>query len=504
MIMTTNTFWLAAALAALFVIRADVAWGGADLHSELARADLLSVQARDKQKTGAYSESEHLLREVLALRTRHLPPADVQVGQAMNDLGVALFHQTRFNESESMYRQALASFGEERKSLADRIGVLGNLATLFREQRRFDEAEKIYTEVFEIAKDPSAVNELLLAALLNDYGVLQKLKGNTTGALQALERCAEIRERKLPAGHPHLVSVWTALADLHYTTRAFAVSEQLFRKAVETCDASLGKHNRVCAPAVNGLALTLVVRGMPEEAERLFQRALTVFEQTYGTEHPRVAAVLNNMGTLAERRGDFKKGERYLQRALDVWIKVYGPSHSDVASTYTNLASAYLRKKQYQKAEPLFHRALAIDEKIFGFEHDRVAVDLNNLAALYNEMKRYNESDMYFARAIAVYEKLPTAFELSFAGLLSNFAAQRSNRKMYEESAALYKRAVAICERHPGSETPLTASLWESYAQVLRKLEEPAEAHKAELAAMRIRVQNTIANERLSSGFARK
>jgi tetratricopeptide (TPR) repeat protein len=499
-----SSFWLVAALAALFVIRADVVWGGVDKHSELARADLLSKQAGDKQKGGAYAESERLLREALALRTLHLPSRDVQVAQAMNDLGVALFHQSRFSEAESMYRQALATFGDRETDLADRVGVLGNLATLFREQRRFEEAEKTYMEVFELVKNPATVNELLLATVMNDYGVLQKLKGNTAAALQALERCAEIRERKLPAGHPHLISIWTSLADLQYSMREFAVSEKLFRKAVETCDASLGKQHRVCAPAVNGLALTLVVRGMPDEAERLFQRALAIFEQTYGPEHPRVAAVLNNMGTLADRSGDFKKAERYLQRALDVWIKVYGPAHSDVASAYTNLASGYLRKKRYQKAEPLFHQALAIDEKIFGPEHDKVAVDLNNLAALYNEMKRFDESDMYFSRAVAIYEKLPPTFDLSLAGLLSNFAAQRSNRKMYEDAAALYKRAVEICERHPGSETPLTASLWESYAQVLRKLEEPAEAHKAELAAMRIRVQNTIANERLSTGFARK
>lgn len=502
--MTNANFWVIAVLAALFIVRADVAWAGADRNSELARADLLMKQGGDKQKAGAYAESERLVREALAVRTRFLDANDVQIGQAFNDLGVALFHQSRYEEAESMYKHALETFANGGARSPEKAGAMGNLASLYRERRNFEAAEAIYKELFELFKKPGEVNELVIATAMNDYGVLQKLKGNTEAARRALERCAEIREQRLPDGHPHLISVWTALADLHYTTQDFAGAEQLFRKASETCDASLGKLHRVCAPSVNGLALTLVIRGMPEEAERLFQRALSIFEATYGPEHPRVAAVLNNLGTLADRTGQFKKAEKHLQRALTVWIKAYGPNHPDVASTYTNLGSAYLRKKRYEQAEPLFHRALAIDEKVFGAEHDKVAIDLNNLAALYNEMKRYDESDMYFARAIAVYEKLPEAYEMSLAGLLGNFAAQRVNRKMFEEAATLYKRAVDICERHPGGVTPLTAKLFEAYAQVMRRLQEPAEAQRAEMAAMRIRVQNTIQNERLESSFAGK
>lgn len=500
--MGSSNFCMVGMLAALLVVRAGLVLANTDSHAELARADLLVKQSGDKQKVGAYAEAEQLLREAVAVRSRLLPRGDIQIGQALNDLGVALFHQSRFEESESMYKQALEVFDEGGARPPEKVAAMGNLATLYRERRNFEAAERLYLQMLKVFKDPGAVNELTVATAMNDYGVFLKLKGDTEGARNALERCAEIREKRLPPGHPHLISVWTGLADLHYTTRDFAVAEQLFRKAATTCESSVGKMNRVCAPAINGLALTLVVRGMPDEAGRLFQRALAIFEQTYGPEHPRVAAVLNNMGTLAGRRGDFKKAEAHLQRALDVWIKVYGPEHPDVASACTNLGGEYLRKKSFQKAEPMFHRALAIDEKVFGASHDRVAVDLNNLAALYNEMKRYDESDMYFSRAVKIYEKLPPAFEMSFAGLLGNFAAQRASRKMYQEAAELYKRAAEICERHPGSVTPLTATLFDGYAHVLRKLQEPAEAQRAEMTAMRIRVQNTIANERLENSFA--
>ena len=470
--------------------------------SELHRASTLWHDGVEALQRGSYADSERLIREALAIRFRLLGNDHYQTAQARNDLGATLFYQSKFTEAEAQYKDALTAFSHDSGHLADRAATLGNLASLYREQRKLAESEALYDQAFEVMKQPGAVNDLVRASILNDYAALQKAKGDSAAAMKAIEECVSIRERKLPPNNPHVIAAWTSLGDLYYSQRQYGRAEELFRKAAATCEQSVGKNERTCAAAYNGLALTLSVRGLKDEANRLFERALAIFERAYGPDHPRTGAVLNNIGTLADSRGDLKRAEKYMLRALDVWTKVYGPEHPDVASANSNLGSVYLKKNQFAKAEPLFQRALAVDEKIFGPVHDKVAVDLNNLAALYNDLQRFDEAEQYFIRAETILEKLPKSYELGYAGLLANHAAMRVNRGKLTDAASLYKRALKIYESNPLNQTPSVAAAFEHYADVMRKLKEPAEAQRAEVAAMRIRVQTAIGNERIQSAFA--
>jgi tetratricopeptide (TPR) repeat protein len=498
--MKNRTTRLAGLLGALWIASITNANAGS-AQDELARATVLGKQGVEKLQQGSYVESERLLREALAIREKYLDAGDVLVAHVENDLGAALYYQSRYSEAELMYHRAAEKFAADPRSIADEVSSLANLASLYREQRRIPEADAIYKRLFQTFRDPSAVNEITVAAVLNDYGMFEKTRGNFVKAGEALRRAAEIRERRFPAGHPNIISTWVALADLHYTQHDFASAEALFRKAVDACDESLGAKDRRCAPAMNGLALTLTVRGLEPESEKLFQRALASFEETYGPMHPRVAAVLNNLGTSADRQHDYRRAERYLRRALDVWYAAFGPEHPDVASACSNLASVYMHKRDLKDAEPLYQRALAIDQHVFGPVHAKVALDLNNLAVLYGEMKRYDESHQYFDKAINTLEAMKGPGELGLAGVLVNYAAQMSNLKRLDDAVALYQRALAIYDRNPADETPAVAAAYENYAKLMRKKEEFAEAQKAEASAMRIRVRNTIGNAEIQSSY---
>jgi tetratricopeptide (TPR) repeat protein len=487
--------------AVLCVVGCTVGFGqeSAEPEVELARAVVLAKDAAAKHVVASYVESERLLREALAIRERYLDPKEILIGTTLNDLGASLYYQSRFSEAESYYKRAIEIFAGNPKAVADRVATLGNLASLYREQRRIPEAESVYSEIFKTLEDSRAVNELIVASILNEYGVFQKVIGNAEQAGRALERSSEIRERRLAPGHPQVISVWTALADLHYSNRQYSAAEDLFRKTAESCQRALGRKDQRCAPALNGLALSLSIRGSDDEARRVFERALELFEEAHGPVHPRVAAVLNNMGTLADRRGDYKRAERYLSRALEVWLQLFGPEHPDVASACSNLGSVHMHRGDQSKAEPFYQRALAIDEKIFGADHLKIIVDLNNLAVLYSEMKRFDEAEQYFDRAIKTCERSGKSSDVALAGLLVNLAGQRVARKRIDEAAPLYKRALAIYESNPGSETLRMAVVADTYAQLMRKMEEFAEAQKAEAFAMRVRVRNTVAVEKLDS-----
>ncbi len=472
-----------------------------DNQDELARAAVLARQGAEKHQQGSYTEAEHDLRAALAIRERYLDKNDPLVGNVVNDLGATLYYQSRFSEAEPMYKRAIQIFAADPRYIADEVSSLANLASLYREQRRMVEAEAVYDALFQTFNHPSAVNELTVASVLTDYGMFEKLQGNLVKAEESLRRSAEIRERRLPPGHPNIVSTWTSLGDVYYTRHEYAAAESMFRKSVDACEHSVGADDRRCAPALNGLALTLAVRGMEQESEKLFQRALVSFQRAYGPVHARVAAVLNNLGTSADRRHDYKKAEKYLNQALEVWNGVFGPDHPDVASGCSNLASVYMHKHEFNRAEPLYQRALVIDKNAFGPAHAKVAVDQNNLAVLYGEMKRFDESQQYFRDSIHTYETLPKSAEIAMAGVLVNYGLQMWRLKRFDDATPLYRRALSIYEHNPGDETPAVASAYEQYATLMRQMQEFAEAQKADASAMRIRVRNTIGNSEIQSSF---
>lgn len=498
--MSNTGVYLIEMAAALCIIWANVALANEPTQpgDELMHASKLAENGSFQCKSGNYTESERLLRECLAIRTRLLPPGDARLAATLNDLGASLHYQSRHKEAELLYKQALEGFGDRAEYLAERVSTLGNLASVHREQRQFDEAASIYSQLFELFSQHS-IGELTIATVLNDYGMLLRAKGDWPGAERAFERAAGIRERK---HDPGLASILASMGDLNYAQRKFDRAEELFRQSLKTCEHTRGSNDRLCAAPLNGLALTLVRRGLVDEPEQLFRRSLAIFEHSYGPNHPKVAAVLNNLGSLEERKHDYKHAEEHLSRAIELWTAVFGPDHPDVAAASTNLATVYMRRRQFTKAEALYRQALATDEKLLGTKHEKVALDYNNLGVLYSTMKRYPDAEASLARAIAVNESALGEDSPAVAGVLLNLANQHLLTKRYADALPLYKRAFDIYEEHPADQTVVAAEAFDNYAKLLRKTADYAEAQRAEAVAMRIRVKNTIVRDRLQSSFA--
>ncbi|HXI42321.1 MAG TPA: tetratricopeptide repeat protein, partial [Bryobacteraceae bacterium] len=79
---------------------------------------------------------------------------------------------------------------------------------------------------------------------------------------------------------------------------------------------------------------------------------------------------------------------------------------------------------------------------------------------------------------------------------LLNLAAVYMAQRRFTDTARLYQRALPLRERAVGSEHLKLAEALEHYAGVLRKLEEYAEAEKAEVRATGIRVRKAVQADR--------
>jgi hypothetical protein len=88
---------------------------------------------------------------------------------------------------------------------------MANLASTYRNQGRWDDAEKLFVQVMETRKTKLGVDHPDTLTSMNNLAFTWKGKGKETRAVTLLEECAQRRKRVLGVNHPHSISSCRAL-----------------------------------------------------------------------------------------------------------------------------------------------------------------------------------------------------------------------------------------------------------------------------------------------------
>lgn len=212
-----------------------------------------SALAETERRLGRIGESERLLVEAIAISEKHLPQ-DHRHARLLNNLGALLWDQRRFDEATRLLQEALRISEVDPKSTPLRIAVahhnlanlkreqgdwaeserlhlralsiarekltqdpqfpifLKELAVLYADERRFDEAFQLWEEALsKLTGDPQ---QLLASEVLYERGRAFLERGNLEKAEGSLRQCLSIREKKRRAGHPMIGQVLAGLGTL--------------------------------------------------------------------------------------------------------------------------------------------------------------------------------------------------------------------------------------------------------------------------------------------------
>lgn len=212
-----------------------------------------SALAETERRLGHIEESERLLVEAIAISEKHLPQ-DQRHARLLNNLGALLWDQRRFDEATRLLQEALRISEVDPKSTPLRIAVAHhNLANLKREQGDWAEAERLHLRALSIAREKLAQDpqfpiflkelavlyadekrfdeafplweealskltadsqQLLASEVLYERGRAYLASGNPQKAQASLRQCLAIREKKRRAGHPMIGQALAALGTL--------------------------------------------------------------------------------------------------------------------------------------------------------------------------------------------------------------------------------------------------------------------------------------------------
>lgn len=269
----------------------------------------------------------------------------------------------------------------------------------------------------------------------------------------------------------------------------FAEAEPLAQRSYAACKFNFGLAPR-CAVILNVLASVEEKSGRGDTAETHWREAISLFEANPGTYMEGFSASLNDLGKYyfsIHRNGNARQ---LFSRAINLWPK--DASHPDLASVYTNLGVVDVEEKKYAQAQQRLSRALEMDLALLGPVHSKVATDCNNLGVLAAKRKHYDGAEQFLLRSITIDENAVGENSPIVAQRTANLANVYLAHRRYSEAAAAFGRAFAIWGPSTGLIPETEAALLERYAICLKQLKEYAQAEKADVRAMNLRVKSAL------------
>ena len=423
---------------AFLVIAAVAAVDAGRVAADPREIDALSAQSRRLMFDSKIDEAIPLAEQALAMAEKQLGKETAKYAQLANRLAVLYRSKSRFGEAEQLLKHAIAV--REAADPNQLVDSLNDLGLIYWDTGRYAEAEPLLQRCLEQYATRRGPKHEYTATAATNLALLYRDMGRFDDAERYMLQGKGIREElAAPVRDVELSNSLNNLAGLLRERGRYAEAEPLARQAVEIRTRVHGLEHRDVATSMNVLAEILRATGQYAEAETLLGTTLSIRRARLGAEDVRVASSLNSLGGVYEGLGRLKEAEAAYQQGLQIrekHLKATYPNHPDIATSQANLGALLKSQFRYTEAEPLLRSALDIRERTLGAAHPDTLKSMIQLADLVRARGRKSEADQLFDRALSIRRSAVKQVDVHFAtnrNKLTNtktlaFGSERANR----------------------------------------------------------------------------
>lgn len=284
-------------------------------------------------RLGRDSESEHLLRDLMASERRVLGTDHEDRSYTLNNLALRLTNRGAYDEAEPLAREALqlllARFGEEHPG----SGLLmDNLGMVLREAGRYDEAEPVLRRGLAIRLRVLGDEHRYYGESLFALGTLLVLRGRPGELEEAeamLRQGLRIYHETLGADHPGNAYVLHSLGMLAENRGDLVGAEARYRDGLAIRRGSERDNPTVAVYSLAALSRVLRPRDAPEALE-IAREAVALAETHLAADHPNRTEAEAHLGLAMLTAGDSVAGAVRFATGVDGLAAVIGPGHPRV------------------------------------------------------------------------------------------------------------------------------------------------------------------------------
>lgn len=319
---------------------------------------------------GRYGGAADACQVALELQQQHLHWNKSEVAEVMNEFGMVLVQQGKFQEAEPLLRQAL--FLQGKHDYLQQANTLSNLAELLYLRREYPEAEQAFLQALEIRERVLGARHLLTIRSRLKLGTVYYGMGRQERAETLFTTVLNVATEMYGNNHPLVADATANLGAVFIAQNHFDEAIATYRQAIQSHQAMLGQEHPTLALLWGNVGLVLHLIGNLSEAAEALQRSIKIDRQHYGDHHHAIATHLMALGNIVRDSNKYAEAVQHHQQAFAIRSQVFGEDHLDTANAATALARSLLLCGQLQEARALYEHYQPIKIQILGADHPQV------------------------------------------------------------------------------------------------------------------------------------
>ena len=373
-------------------------------------AQMQMVIGEGYDRLGLFAPAESLFTSALATRREVMPDDHADIAIAASMLGWVNFERGRAPAGEVLLREAVGRWPNASPyNPAMHARSMNDLGVVLEAQGKYDEAVELYRNTLNIRRRLFGDSNRAVGVTLNNLAMATSRKGNFRSAVAIAETALVVMRRVSGMDHQRSTLIQGNLANLKSQLGDVEGAEREYRDLLPRQVRVSGAQHPVTAFSQLNFASVLRAQGKLAEAESLLVQSLASFEKAYGQEHNRIALALAALGGVRSDLGRHREARPMLERAVAMQKKLRGEAHRETASAIAQLGSMHANMGNWAEAERLMREAMAAMTKALGEKHVETAGVRARLARIVASQGKREE-------ALSLYRQART--DLVAAGVL--------------------------------------------------------------------------------------
>jgi serine/threonine-protein kinase len=330
----------------------------------LFRADVMGKQGRIAGLRGDFARARTTLEQTLALQERLHGKKHLHYAQALNDLASIEFSEGKYDQAETLLREALAIrdgllktaprslYSPEYATNVNNLGL-----ALFR-RGKLDEAEKLFRRAIQLRKQIYLQPHLEQAQSMTNLGLLLDSRGKTAEALPYIRKALGIRLQILGENHMRIAEARNNLGMLQMSEEQFDAARTEFEAAFKTAIRINGIKHFSTATILNNLAQADFESGRYRAARVYYTQALEIRRQLLPAGHLYLSYSLVGLARTLTVQNDLAQAEALAREGLEIRQSRLPENHWLIGEAQLALGEVLLEKGR--PGEALDHARTAL------------------------------------------------------------------------------------------------------------------------------------------------
>lgn len=400
-------------------------------------------------ESGQLESAERFYKQALSAFENSVGPQHIDVAGALESLAKVAIAQGRTVEAEGLLNRSSGIRGNQQaddfKSAESNI----QLADLYVEQDRLQEARMIYERTHEVLQQSFGPSHEQCINVLKKLGAVHETLEDPAEAARVYEKITELQVG------PELQSTLRHLIPMYESTSNWSALATIYRRLIKLSDDIEPLDELQKADYLRSLARTLKRQDKKEEAIELLKQALTHTEDLLGAGHGDVSSIIDELTDYLMESERLVEAAPYVMRAFrNSLTDTESDRFRRILGRIKNLAESLILVKEFDVAEDMYQQSLASMEKLQNPPRKAIIGLLRKIGSLCAQLEDYEKSEAALRRAVRITEILFGDDHAETLAMLMQLAHLLQKGEKFQESEAIYKRVLEMRYKIHGEQHP--------------------------------------------------